>query len=100
MQPLTFIRLVHIIENTEYSVSSNQVETCQDSSYNLAHFFDEIFCKNDWIGVYVTIFGTGAIAIICCIAIWILSLETILSVFKCLRNAIRHAFCAQIPLNN
>ena len=83
-----------------FSISSEQVETCLDSSYNLAHFFDEIFCRNDWIGVYVTIFGTGAIAIICCIAIWILSLNTVFAVFRYLRNAIRHAFCAQIPLND
>ena len=74
--------------------------SCKDRPYRLAHFFDELFCRENWIGIYVTIFATGAIAIICCVAIWILSLNTILDVFRCLRNAIRHTFCAQIPLIN
>ena len=74
--------------------------SCKDRPYRLAHFFDELFCRENWIGIYVTIFATGAISIICCVAIWILSLSTILGVFKCFRNAIRHTFCAQIPLIN
>ena len=78
----------------------NKVEACHDRQYQLAHFFDELYCRNNWIGVYVTIFGTGAIAILCCVGIWISSLTTIVAVFRCLRNAIRHSFCAQIPLTN
>ena len=78
----------------------NVEDSCHDRQYRLAHFFDELFCRKNWIGVYVTIFGTGAIAILCCVAIWILSLTTMVAVFRCLRNAIRHSFCAQIPLTN
>ena len=64
----------------------------------ISYFADELFCSKKWEGVYAMIFGSGAIGILCCIAIWIMSFNTLLLVFKLIRNAVRQIFCAQIPL--
>ena len=64
----------------------------------ISYFADELFCSKKWEGVYAMIFGSGAIGILCCIAIWIMSFNTLLLVFKLTRNAVRQIFCAQIPL--
>eukprot|EP00093_Oithona_nana_P011955 11955.XXX_370405_372069_1 [CDS] Oithona nana genome sequencing. len=74
-------------------------EGCDYTPHLKIHYFaDELFCGKKWEGVYAMIFGSGAIGILCCIAIWIISFNTLLMVFKLIRNAVRQIFCAQIPL--
>ena len=82
-----------------YNGTDIEVPGCEsDSGLTIKYFADELFCGQKYEGVYAMIFGSGAIGILCCLAIWIMSFNTLVLVFKLIRNGIRQVFCAQIPL--
>ena len=68
---------------------------CRDKPYRLPHFYDELFCRQRWIGVYISIFSTGAISIMCCVATWIFTVDTLGIVFQHAKNTFRRIFYAQ-----
>jgi len=83
----------------DYNSTVINVPGCDfNPSLTIKYFVDELFCGQKYEGVYAMIFGAGAIGILCCLAIWIMSYNTLVLVFKLIRNGIRQIFCAQIPL--
>lgn len=75
-------------------VTENAETSCHHAPFQISHFYDELFCRQRWTPLYIMIFVTGAMACLCCVALWILQLETIVMTIGYARNAIKHAICS------
>jgi len=79
-----------------YNDTAVDVQGCEFNPHlRISHFADELFCGEKWEGIYAMIFASGAIGILATIAIWIMSFQTLVLVFKLIINGVRQIFCAQ-----